>query len=289
MSTASRLRSDPDVLVPIGTAEDDLPLLLEVSRSRDLSGPFQQLRDAIGSPDHPAPDDLLNTFRESLTDHATRAWAGRDLHRVRLRRGESRTLYVTPFTLSGPFRSILAGFLGNKEADVILDEPITAQPRFRWEEDELDLTAPPLRLRQAIDSTGPGELQSTGGRNRFLAVDPGDGATYSVGLSDGKWIEWRPFLCESVLPTLPGTIVSSGYHLFAVEEAAEYLPRLPWRATPDGRLDLPYVLSTARSTLLNVVADVAEELGRLHQRGVVHGDVKPGNVLLLKSGVTLID
>jgi hypothetical protein len=293
VSTVSRLRSDPDVLVPIGTAEDDLPLLLEVSRSRDLSGPFQQLRDAIGSADHPAPDDLLTTFRESLTDHATRAWAGQDLHRVRLRRGETRTLYVTPFTLSGPFTSILAGFLGNKEADAIRGEPITAQLPFQstsWVDDDYrELTAPPLRL-PFLDSTGPGELQSTGGRNRFLAIDPEDGATYSVGISNGQWVEWRPFLCESVLPALPGTTLNvDTWNGFAVEDATQNLLRLYWPPTPDGRLNRPSVLRTARSTLLNVLVGVAEELVKLHDRGVVHGDVKPGNVLLLKSGVTLID
>ena len=54
--------------------------------------------------------------------------------------------------------------------------------------------------------SSPYGLQSTGGQNRFLAIDPEDGMVYSVGRNTvtGDLVEWRPFLCESVLPALPG-------------------------------------------------------------------------------------
>ncbi|WP_170068014.1 DUF4062 domain-containing protein [Lentzea guizhouensis] len=283
LSTPSRLMSEPDVLVPIGTTEDDVPLVLEVSRSQDLSEPFRQLRAAVSSSSMPPPDELLETFRASLVDHATRSWAAADMHEVLMRDGGQRTLYVLPRTLAGIFRSAMSGFLGPQPhvVDSVLSSAALRNPR-------------PVQISMA-GGFKP-ELQSTGGRNRFLAVDPETGTTLSVGRQRGRFVEWRPFVCESVTAVLPNTTLQldadDGLEGCPVGEAAEFLMRR-LHAHPAGAtgriLVFTSVLRTDLQALMGVVADIADALGALHADGVVHGDVKPDNVLLTKDGVRLID
>ena len=280
-STASRLESDPDVLVSIGTAEDDLPLLLEVSRSRDLSYPLDLVAEAVSSSTRPRPTELLETFRQSLEDYATQSWAEQDLRPVHLRSEEHRRMYVTPFPLVRPFRSILAKCLnagiGQAVRGLYHDHPGNG--------------AAMGTVGQARLGTDHYELQSTGGRNRFLAVDPADGATYSVGWMQGELVEWRPFLCESVIPMLPGTTLDVAGQKYDLEDAANLLTQSQ-SATGrgyDGRLHATATLTVQRRALMALLCDIADELAAMHARGVVHGDVKPDNVLVLKSGVRLID
>ena len=151
-------------------------------------------------------------------------------------------------------------------------------------------------VRRLAGST-PHELQSTGGLNRFLAIDPEDGCTYSVGWYQGELVEWRPFLCESVVAALPDTLLNIG-HLMGhstfqcpVESASQFLMEMLGSriTTPDGRFGTASWLTTERQAIMRVLAGVADKLTALHANGVVHGDVKPDNVLIVKSGVTLID
>ena len=281
VSTTSRLLTEPDVLVPIGTAEDDLPLLLEVSRSRDLSHQLDRVAQAVSSPTRPPPTELLDTFRQSLADYATRSWAEQDLRTVSLRTGDGQRMYVTPFPLVGPFRSILAKCLHVRVAQAVI------RPQSgRYEYGKVTGTMPQSRL-----GPSPYELQSTGGQNRFLAIDPEDGATYSVGWKRGELVEWRPFLCESVVPTLPGTTLNVDGQQYDLQDAARVLTQCESAKHRyfDGRIAAFATLTARRQALMELLCDVAEELGTMHARGVVHGDVKPDNVLVLKSGIKLID
>lgn len=284
LSTPSRLISEPDVLVPIGTAEDDLPLVLDVSRSRDLSEPFYLLREAVSSATQPPPDEMLEAFRSSLVDYATRSWAALDMHPVELKSGEVRTLYVMPRNLMGSFHSALSGFLGRQRGTFSM--PITA---YR------PLSPDTRSAYGALDDAPVTQLQSTGGRNRFLAIDPETGATHSVGMLGGRMVEWRPFVCESVSSVLPRTTLEFDDRYDSpscpVGEAPEFLMRNLHDHTGvmAGRIPATTVLRTDLQSLMGVLADVADALGALHADGLVHGDVKPDNVLLTKDGVQLID
>jgi hypothetical protein len=292
LSTPSRLISEPDVLVPIGTAEDGLPLVLEVSRSQDLSEPFRQLRDAVSSSSLPPPDELLETFRASLVDYATRSWAASDMHDVQLRDGGKRALYVLPRTMTSIFGgSAMSGFLGRRHKSRFFSRPQIVE-RFP----PSVVAKNPRPVRQATNATAgfKPELQSTGGRNRFLAVDPESGTTFSVGTQHGRLVEWRPFACENVAAVLPNTTLlldSPDQDGCAVGEAADFLMRhLHNRHTSStGRITSRPVLCTGLQELMGVIADIADALGSLHSDGLVHGDVKPDNVLLTADGVQLID
>jgi len=281
VSTASRLLSEPDVLVPIGTAEDDLPLLLEVSRSRDLSYPLDLVAGAVSSPNRPPPDELLETFRQSLAEYATASWAEQGLAAVNLRSGDQRRMYVTPFPLVAPFRSILAKCL-----NVGVGQAVRGL-NYDHGYGKTMGTIPQSRL-----DTHQYELQSTGGRNRFLAVDPDDGTTYSVGFRHAELVEWRPFLCESVAPLLPGTTLDVDGQKYDLDDAATALTQSRSATNErmeDGRLRALAVLTVRRQELMALLCDVADQLGMGHAHGVVHGDVKPDNVLVLKTGIQLID
>jgi hypothetical protein len=156
VSLPIRLLSEPDVLVPIGTAEDGLPLLLDVRRSHNLSGLFTQLATAVGATSRTAPQALLDSFRQSLEEFGNEAWAADRIMPVRCG-GRQQRVYVGSFTLTGPFTSILAS---------IFETPAVgrrvAQPRlFRGAAGTV------TQGTTAVDQ--PTGLLSSGGSNRFLA------------------------------------------------------------------------------------------------------------------------
>lgn len=284
VSLPTALQSRPDVLVPIGRSEDGLPLLLDVHRSRDLSGPFAQLAQAVGSPWRPAPQAMFEDFRQSLEEFAHEAWAADRVLPVQSAEGMDRQ-YVSSFTLTEPFTSVLAA---------IVEAPgggrVSRAGRARRRGARATITG------VSAFSEHRAELQSSGGRNRFLAVDPGDGRTYSVGRHRGGVIvQWRPFLCENALAAFPdcsfetrtgGRLVSG-----PVAEAGEILlgclvdhPR-----DPLGRFGVQTTVNVGTQAAVDVVVAVARELEALHATGRTHGDVKPHNVLLTAEGTVLID
>jgi Domain of unknown function (DUF4062)/Protein kinase domain len=298
VSTAARLRTDPDVLVQIGTSEDGLPLLLDVRRGRDLSEPFRQLSEAVSSPGRQPPDAMLETFRQSLEQFAMAGWAADGLVPVRLRTGQDRELYVSRFNLAQPFTSVLAALLGVPMSTALRRE----RPRGRKlrELREISEIHTVRSGRRAKDSaTNAPELESVGGKNRFLGVSPDDGATYSVGRASNvrRTVEWRPFICEDVLGMFPDATlsvsVSFGPEMIdgLVRDAPTFLAERLRRERNDnqGIFDAQSWVAASRRAVLAAVAAVARQLASTHAEGRVHADVKPHNVLVVPAGVTLID
>lgn len=355
VTTPFRLPTDPDLLIQIGSSADGLPLLLDIYRGRDLSEKFASLAEAVASPAHPAPEALLATFRQSLEDFATQAWAGERMRAVTMRDGTPKDLYVSTFTLVEPFSSVLAGLFGTsrkarrpgrgagsaqvedpspfdienpdlEDLGTVLPgaEPETP-PRdflaypgddgfFRADTSpagagknarpwgpaadaayERSEAAPPGRSAHQPPATSA--LQSVGGRNRFLGVAADDGAVYSVGMSEKSLVEWRPFFYENILALLPDAALKlrkQGEHDAAtipIQDLKRLAPEQVW-GRPRGPVPPPEVHSwveVSRLSVLSVVALIADALTARHSSGVVHGDVKPQNVLVTEAGVVLID
>jgi hypothetical protein len=104
-------------------------------------------------------------------------------------------------------------------------------------------------------------LQSTAGNSRFLGVSVTTGECNSVGRdrSPDDWVVWRSFLSELPVACVPGA-----------------------ETTED-------VVSVPRVGVLAALVDVCDLVQALHSEGLVHGDLKPDNILLLADGPQLID
>jgi hypothetical protein len=284
------LRTDPDVLVPIGTAEDGLPLVLDVQRARDLSGPVDALAAAVDSPGRPAPTALFDTFRQALEEHADQTWAAERVHPVTTDgQGGTEELYVSSFTLTRPFTSILAALTrGQVTGRFAQPGPHSYGARY-----SVPLVAHTAASPLAGD---PVPLASSGGSNRFLAVSPQDGRTYSVGrLRDGRLTVWRPFVCESALAAFPSAVLTARYAGRQVSAALPEAPELLMAHLHDqsrdrvGRLPVEVEVEVGTGEVVSVVVEIARRLADLHGTGRAHGDVKPHNILLTTDGVVLID
>lgn len=300
----AQLRTQPDALVEIGTSVDGLPLLLDVRRSHDLSQAFEYLSRVAGTPSRPVPAAMLDSFRVSVQRSAAQAWAAERFADVLMTDGATRSLYVSQFTLSGPFASAFVS---------LLERPRREAPGPGGaEESDPDVHSVRVRPRAGTGmrsapaaSSGPGTgevsaqapvLQSSGGSNRFLGVDPERGELFSVGMLAGRLVEWRPFLAEDVRRRFPSaTLIArdgSGRELTcglgdAVGVLGDALGHLPTDAA--GRYPVTARISVDQHDVMRLVAAVAGTLAELHGRGVVHGDLKPHNVLITGDGVTLID
>ena len=287
VSLPSALTERPDVLVPIGPAEDGLPLLLDVRRSRDLTGPLDTLAATVDAPGLPSPTALFDTFRQSLQEHANRAWAAERIRSVLSFAGDyPRTgrFYVSSFTLTQPFASILASLASTPAGSRVH----VARPRAKGALQTLD--------RGGISSVRSA-LQSTGGSNRFLAVSPADGLCRSVGwVPDQTLVTWRPFVPESAPATFPQAAFTAQTHRGPVIGGLPEAPGLLMAALHDaprddlGRFGVELTVQVPVAAVVSTVVAVATKLhAEIHTAGLVHGDVKPHNVLLTADGVELID
>ena len=93
--SAADLRAYPDLTVQIGASEDDLPLLVRIQRSRNLTQHFEAISDIIRRPGLEAPGALMNSFRQSIEEHATKVWANDGIETVVMRDGSKQQLFVT--------------------------------------------------------------------------------------------------------------------------------------------------------------------------------------------------
>lgn len=301
VSASAALRTNPDVIIEIGTSEDGLPLLLDIQRSRDISRPFLQLSQALAQYPVPSPNAQLDKLRQSFEELASKIWAVDRLADVSLHSGEQRQLYLTQFSLPGPFTSVLARILG----------PSIGAPRTYMasvDVSRVSATVTPLYSQVAmlasvsgLESSQP-NLIATSDQDflkghRFLGISPDDAAVHTVDLKEGNFRECRRFHFENVLEMVPEAAFSLrvGGELFEgqIRHMSNVLSQKLGSAAAVadhlGRFDVTSEVVVPRQALLSVLATLAHELRSVHALGRLHGDIKPENVLVLREAPVLID
>ena len=276
VNPAASLERLPDMVLHVGAAEDGLPLLMRVRRSRDIAPHLQALADELGEDE--APLALLDQFRQALEQHATERWTRRGIRDTRLRDGRTARMYVSRTNLGGLTSSLLSRVLAESTKTV---EEATAAPAVGT------LIVSARRESQ--------RLESVGGVNRFLGISLADGSAYSVGRRADEWVEWRPYIFESIRGAFPDARYGIGFSAAPVThtDAAGYEGELrDWaiRQLPRSEhLRLGVWLVLQRQAAGQAILRVAQSLAAMHGGGRVHGDLKPGNVLLTADGPALID
>jgi hypothetical protein len=283
----TKLKTIPDLVINIGQAEDGLPLLLKVNRSKDLSIYMEKIAAIITSPDQETSPALLSNFQQSLEQYAADKWVNSQIHSVQMEDGSNKEMYVTTKNLTELTSSLLLRILASTNKDnQFSDSEIT----------ELHNSIPPTSVivdRDKVDSQQP-ELESVGGLNRFLGITISDGEVFTVGRRSSQWLKWRPFLSESISANLPDIKYEiSGHGQRLVVDEDSYRSSLHQFALEyakfNGKIDASVHLLVSRESVGYLILQIAKSLMQFHKKGKVHGDMKPSNILLTHESPMLID
>src|SRR5712692_9413029 len=143
---------------------------------------------------------------------------------------------------------------------------------------------------------------SLGGMNRFLCIaldtEPtawsGGWTMYPSG--ERKLVIGRPFIEEGLerLPEVGYVIQSSwfGTELIRTGEPERFTEK--WTellsSADDAELSqMSYAITVPRSSIALFTLEVIDEVAGLHERGRIHGDIKPSNILVSRNDTLLID
>lgn len=276
----AQLVNQPDALVPVGTAPDGLPLLMRVGRSASIIEPVLRAL-YTGDVKHLTPDvrklllalnARVQTERRELGVLPRGPWSD----------GPHYVSMASVPQLWGP--TLLARLLGTT-SPLLLPEDVTS-----------------VRNDEVACRTSVGVLMSVDERrriehdlntNQHLMLPLGDGAPGIVRVRDGSGIdvdEARPVVFEDLrrvpsamfhtLRRVDGSTVDTASR-GALADNDAYQQNLR-RAHLVG-------WSVDRNDILGLIAEVARSLEPLHNDGLVHGDIKPANVLLTSLGAVAHD
>jgi hypothetical protein len=282
VSLPIKINTESSLAVPIGSSEDGLPLLLGIKRERDLRPHLDRLFEIINPEGGQSLSGLYDNVRQLLEEEALSHWAKDRVFQVRMRDGRQDEMYVTRSNLS-KFGSLFARLLATISAPNGGLSPLV-----------LPVTEPAPSASRAVPDRRH-RIQSSGGRNRFIAVSLHDGRVYCAGqqLNGTEWEEWRPFLFEEIahhfsdalyrwLPQSDTGCNVKSYPIEALDHFAESI-------CENGEIQAEVTLRVPRATVARKIVEVAHALATLHERGQIHGDLKPQNILLTAPQISLID
>ena len=173
-------------------------------------------------------------------------------------------------------------------------EPDDDRPgRGRGHDDPPSLPASGFESREAEP-----KVISVGGMNRFLCIALDSSPTawsggWAEGSSGQRLIIGRPFI-EEGLERLRGVgyVIQSHGDPVATYEPKTFIKN--WTdllaSADDTELQqVSYKIIIPRSSIARFTLDIIDEVSRLHERGRIHGDIKPSNILVSRNDTLLID
>ncbi|HTS28635.1 MAG TPA: hypothetical protein VMH81_22345 [Bryobacteraceae bacterium] len=281
MSDLANLRSRRRLAVPLGDAPDGLPWRLAIDRGASAAELLAPIGARLG---YHSSEQYRGTPFEELVTRLEEQIHQRDVKTIDTREGPVEC-YVTgqrvsqilgPTLLSRVLRKTAVTEPPVEDTRIPAVGPATVIPPGQ------DPSPPPVRAEVGV---GHLALPLNGHWPLIVSRTENPGSLPACRLV-------RPFVPESIR-----ALRSAQFDLVFVNSGDHYSgPMSDVAAYRDARRRIarpcqPYVLvcQVARAELALQVAAMAECLYGLHQGGRIHGDFKPGNVLLTRSGVQVID
>lgn len=283
----------PDLSVLIGESEDGLQLVLTIRRAQNIEESFESIANYLERDQTQAPIDAVERI---VKEEGERIWSEKGIWNVQLSSGQMSRCYVSFQSLSTLFSPSLLTTLVSLPRDYLG----TILPQGE-DEDSTKTQDTSVESRRGPDV----RVESIGGENRFLALSVNsDKQNFSVGWDDKskKYFTspkyWRDLVFESLFGFSecvfeiherkydePERLVAEGN----LQNYKDILQRLLETSRYDDQVSYSPKFFVTRRAIAETILQIAQELIAFHRSGLVHGDIKPQNVLVTRHGPVLID
>lgn len=269
VSPVTKVLHQPDVTIDIGPSPEGLSMVLSIERSIDVRTALNQALGDLARSGLRVPEALVSEFDRAIKDYGAQPWAEGQITSVCMRDRSERRMYVTQRNLSDLFSPLLSTMLRHRTVS---------------------------RARRNTLVLETSEIESVGGKNRFLGVCLDEGTVFSVGTRDTRWIEWRPSIFENLIANYPDAVFKiwttprefTEGRLSELPGAIQEISLL-LRPNEQGEFDIRGNIYVPRQSLALTLDKISEEVASLNDRGKIHGDLKPENILLSSTGPTIVD
>ena len=297
---ASELYNIPDTYTKIGENIDNLPLAIFAQRSGELKEMFSVLDPKKLDFTQSFPRDLITQIQSEFVE-PTR------IRTVQMRDGTDQLVYVSRNNLAELSTNILVRILAATQMRRKVFKKVNKTINKNRLPDSVEIhqdTLPQYNAQVPLTHgyqkhPVPGDfeelegIESVGGLNRFLGISIETGSIYSVGIKDRKWVEWRPYITESIVSefgnekfSIYGETQFDGNFLNFAEVIRDYAFE---NITPNGKLRERIELHLSLNSIARLILHIAMKVLEHHESKGLHCDLKAANILITKDGPHLID